>query len=121
MQVVLCPCAACLQNLANAHMIIWAPQVDKLIVANKSKELFEEFSDYVSVRRFDYDDVITGTPFKGDPYFGNGTLVKQMMPDAGSFSDIVRILTLNKYGGEPCELLISCFPGVALNPNPNAC
>jgi len=105
MQAVLCPCPACLQNLAHAHLIVWAPQVDKVVVANKSKELFDEFSEYISVRTFDYNDVITDTPFKDDPFFGNGTLVKQMMPDAGSYSDIVRILTLNKYGGKPWELL----------------
>lgn len=90
----------CLQNLARAHMYIWVPDVSKVAVPNKTAELFQEFSDYVTVRQFVYDDAIEGTTFKGDPYFGNGTLVKSHMPAAGSYSDIVRILVLNKYGGE---------------------
>jgi hypothetical protein len=89
-----------LQNLQNAHMYVWVPDASKVIVPNKSEEFFREFSDYITVRQFDYDDAIQGTPFKGDPFFGNGTLVKSSMPAAGSYSDIVRILILNKYGGE---------------------
>jgi hypothetical protein len=81
-------------------MYIWVPDASKVIVPNKSEEFFREFSDYITVRQFDYDDVIQGTPFKGDPFFGNGTLVKSSMPAAGSYSDIVRILILNKFGGE---------------------
>lgn len=87
------------QNLARAHMYIWVPDVSKVDVANKTSDLFREFSDYVTVRRFDYADFIQGTPFKGDAFFGNGSLVKAHMPAPGSYSDIVRILVLNKYGG----------------------
>jgi hypothetical protein len=81
-------------------MYIWVPDASKVVVPNKSEEFFQEFSDYITVRQFDYDDAIQGTPFKGDPFFGNGTLVKSSMPAAGSYSDIVRILILNKYGGK---------------------
>lgn len=80
-------------------MIVWVPDISKVVVPNKTEELFKEFSDYVTVRQFDYDDVIQGTIFKPDVFFGNGTLVKSHMPHAGSYSDIVRILILNKYGG----------------------
>lgn len=81
---------------------MWVPDPSKVVVPNKSAEFFETFKEFVSVRVFDYDDVITGTPFQGDPFFGNGSLVKEHMPNAGSYSDIVRILILNKYGGEQC-------------------
>jgi hypothetical protein len=81
-------------------MYIWVPDVGQVVVPNKTAELFQEFSNYVTVRHFLYDDAIEGTPFKGDPFFGNGTLVKSHMPAAGSYTDIVRILVLNKYGGE---------------------
>lgn len=80
-------------------MIVWVPDVSNIVVPNKTQDFFNEFQDYVSVRQFVYEDFIEGTPFKGDAYFGNGTLVKQHMPNAGSFSDIVRMLVLNKHGG----------------------
>lgn len=80
-------------------MYIWVPDVSKVVVEGKTAEFFKEFSDYITVRQFVYDDVIQGTPFKGDSFFGNGTLVKSHMPAPGSYSDIVRILVLNKYGG----------------------
>lgn len=40
------------QNLAHAHMYIWVPDVSKVDVANKTSDLFREFSDYVTVRRY---------------------------------------------------------------------
>jgi hypothetical protein len=96
-----------MQNLANAHLTIWAPDISKVVVPNKSPEFFQAFSDFITVRQFDYDDAIKGTPFEGDPFFGSGTLVKTHMPAAGSYSDIVRILILNKHGGKPCKGLAS--------------
>jgi hypothetical protein len=81
-------------------MYIWVPDVSKVVVPNKTTDLFQEFSDYITVRQFVYDDAIEGTPFKDDPFFGNGTLVKSHMPAPGSYSDVVRILVLNKYGGK---------------------
>lgn len=90
-------------------MMVWVPEPSNVVVANKTEAFFKEFSDYVTVRQFDYDAVIEGTPFKGDPFFGNATLVKQHFPHAGSYSDIVRILTLNKYGGEDSSTCVSLF------------
>jgi hypothetical protein len=41
---------------------------------------------------------VVGTPWEGDAFFGNGSLVRNFMPMAGSWSDVVRILLLHKYG-----------------------
>lgn len=46
--LVMCPT----QNLAHTHMYIWVPDVSKVDVANKISDLFREFSDYVTVRRY---------------------------------------------------------------------
>jgi hypothetical protein len=89
-----------LQNLANAHLTVWASDISKVVVPNKSAEFFQEFSDFITVRQFDYDDAIKGTPFEGDPFFGSGTLVKNFTPAAAAYSDVVRLLILNKYGGK---------------------
>lgn len=53
------------QDLRHARMIVWAPDPDKLSVPNKTAEFFAEFSDHITLRRFDYDAAIAGTPFVG--------------------------------------------------------
>lgn len=40
------------QNLARAHMYMWVPVPSDVDVANKTSDLFREFSDYVTVRRY---------------------------------------------------------------------
>lgn len=97
-------CCACfpapVQNLARAHLYLWVADAAKVVVPNKTEEFFREFSDYITVREFRYDEAIRGTPWEGDKFFGNGTLVQSMMPEAGSYTDLVRILVLNNHGGE---------------------
>jgi hypothetical protein len=106
-----------MQNLANAHLTVWASEVSKVVVPNKSAEFFQEFKDYVTVRQFDYDDAILGTPFEGDPFFGNGTLVKTFTPAAAAYSDVVCLLILNKSGGEAWAHFAPSRP----HPNPACC
>jgi hypothetical protein len=90
-------------------MYIWVPDASLVVVPNKTEEFFQEFSDYITVRRFVYDEAIEGTPFQGDRFFGNGTVFQNHTPATAAYTDIVRLLVLNKYGGESyshgCELL----------------
>ena len=79
-------------------MMIWIPEPE-LVYNNKTSAFFDAFSDYITLQQFDYDAEVQGTPWEGDQFFGNGTLVKQMMPAPGSYSDVVRIMLLHKYGG----------------------
>jgi hypothetical protein len=81
-------------------MYIWVPDASQVVVPNKTAEFFQEFSDYITVQRFVYDEAIQGTPFQGDKFFGNGTLFQNHTPAAAAYTDIVRLLVLNKYGGE---------------------
>lgn len=52
------------------------------------------------MRPFDYASLAAGTPFEGHPFFGNESMLHAHMPHPAAFSDLGRILILNKHGGE---------------------
>lgn len=87
-----------LQDLRHAHMYLWVPNLEAVYNSNTSAFL-DAFSDYITIRLYDYDVEVEGTPWDGDDFFGNGTLVKEYMPAPGSYSDVVRLMLLHKYGG----------------------
>ncbi|KAF8064648.1 hypothetical protein HT031_003449 [Scenedesmus sp. PABB004] len=86
------------QDLRVSRMLLWVPD-PAAVYDNRTAAFFDAWSDYVTLQRFDYDAEVAGTLWDGDAFFGNGTKVKEHMPHAGSYSDVVRILLLHKYGG----------------------
>eukprot|EP00879_Flechtneria_rotunda_P011521 GHRR01012035.1.p1 GENE.GHRR01012035.1~~GHRR01012035.1.p1 ORF type:complete len:352 (+),score=65.71 GHRR01012035.1:946-2001(+) len=87
------------QNLHMAKLVLWVPSIEAVVQYNTSKPFFDTYADYIDIRVFDYAQEVQGTTWQDDPFFGNGTLVKSMMPDLGSYTDVVRTLILHKYGG----------------------
>jgi hypothetical protein len=70
------------------------------VVNQHTAGFFAAFSQVIEVREFDYAQQIKGTPWESDPFLGNHSLVRQYMPDAGAYTDLVRILLLHNYGGD---------------------
>lgn len=87
-----------MQDLTRSHMIIWLP-TPELVYNNKTSAFFDAFTEHITLQPFDYSAEVKGTPWERDQFFGNGMLVKQMMPAPGAYSDVVRIIALHKYGG----------------------
>jgi hypothetical protein len=57
---------------------------------------------------------VVGTPWEGDAFFGNGSLVRSFMPIPGAWSDIVRIMLLHKYGHFWMDNDVVLYRGAAL-------
>lgn len=94
-----CLCVPCLQNLRYAKLHLWVGNYSNVYNAN-TKPFFNEFKQYIEIRQFDYKSEVVGTPFAGDPFFGNSSSVRKHIPALGAYSDIVRLLLLHNYGGE---------------------
>lgn len=93
------PILCWLQDLHHSKMYLWVGEYDR-VYNDKTAPFLDAFKQYIEIRTFDYSSEIVGTPFAGDAFFGNGSLVRQHIPALGAFSDVVRILLLHNYGGE---------------------
>jgi len=101
-----CTCSAkhYIQDLRHARTIIWTPRVENILNSNTA-QFFAAFKPYVTVQQFDYSSQVKGTVWETDPFFGNASLVRQSMPDDGSYTDVVRMLLLFNFGGESRHML----------------
>lgn len=88
------------QDLRHTKMIIWSPHVDQLL-PNQTKTFFESYKQYIEVRAWNYSQQIIGTPWEKDPFFGDHALVQKHLDTSATYADIVRLLLLHNYGGEP--------------------
>lgn len=88
------------QDLTRSHLNVWVPRRGALTDDNEAvASFFEAFKPFITLRVFDYAAEVKSTLWEHDPFFGDGDMVKANMPDAGAFTDVVRILLLHKYGG----------------------
>ncbi|KAI8469040.1 MAG: hypothetical protein J3K34DRAFT_425270 [Monoraphidium minutum] len=86
------------QDLDRSHMTLWTHNVS-VMVTDKTAAFFDEWRDHITVKAFDYEAEIKGTPFEGDPFLGNLTTLKKAMFAPATFTDVVRLLILHNYGG----------------------
>jgi len=103
------------QDLRQARTIIWTPRVENIINGNTA-EFFAAFEPYVTVQQFDYASQVKGTVWETDPFFGNASLVRQSMPDDGSYTDVVRMLLLFNFGGASTSWLC-VYVNICMLPN----
>uniref|UniRef100_A0A383VQR7 Uncharacterized protein n=1 Tax=Tetradesmus obliquus TaxID=3088 RepID=A0A383VQR7_TETOB len=85
------------QDLRRARLVLWTEDPSALYT-NETASFFDAFSQHITIKRFDYNKEVVGTPWEGDAFFGNGSVVRSFMPMPGAWSDIVRIMLLHKYG-----------------------
>lgn len=87
------------QDLRRSKLIIWLPsaEVDK----HTGNSMLTSLDPHVSLKAFDYQKEIAGTPLELSAHFNNQTKILEGMDDMRltSFSDIIRLVLLHNYGG----------------------
>jgi hypothetical protein len=78
---------------------VWTDKISNLY-NNQTAPFFDAFKSNIKIKVFDHARLVVGTPWEGDPFLGNRTLVLQHMPNMGAYSDLVRLLLLWHHGGE---------------------
>jgi len=88
-----------LQDLRHSELWVWTDKISNLY-NNQTAPFFDAFKSNIKIKVFDHAHLVVGTPWEGDPFLGNRTLVLQHMPNMGAYSDLVRLLLLWHHGGE---------------------
>jgi hypothetical protein len=86
------------QDLRHSKLVLWAPS-RAAVYDKRTAPFFDAFRDYVSIRTLDWAREVVGTPFEGDPFFGDHQTVLGAFTKLASYSDVVRALVLHNYGG----------------------
>jgi hypothetical protein len=88
-----------LQDLNHAEFHLWSGSLDR-IVTSDTKPFFNAYQRYIHLHSFNYTEESKGTPFEGDPFFGNEEVLKRHLNHSATYSDLVRMLLLHNYGGQ---------------------
>lgn len=89
------------QDRDRSHLTLWTyPDDPPLRNANTTA-----FLDHwvaagdISIRAFDYNEQVKGTPLEGDAVFGEYGRLRKAMVTMATYTDVVRLLLLHNYGG----------------------
>ena len=87
------------QNLMKARFTVWFDDL-KLLDGHPAGEFFSTYAEYVAAKQLlPWEDLVAGTPLRGDPFWGNYTYVRQNIYTMTGYSNVVRLLLVYKYGG----------------------
>ncbi len=86
------------QDLRRARLLFWSPLDDIEAIKKANVTIFERLHPHVTLKEFDYEQEIRGTPLLLSRHFSNWTRFSKLA-NPPTQSDIVRILLLHNYGG----------------------
>lgn len=79
------------QDLSKARLSLWVVGAHHQLNTNDTKWFFEAFSEYITLRTFDYAEMVKGTTWEHDPFFGNAELVAATVTNPACYSDLVSL------------------------------
>ncbi|WIA33895.1 hypothetical protein OEZ86_006994 [Tetradesmus obliquus] len=85
------------QDLRRARLVVWTEDPAAL-VTNDTAPFFDAFAEHITVKRFNYNEEVVGTPWEGDSFFGDSSIVRSHLTMPAAWADLVRLMLLHKYG-----------------------